>query len=111
MEIMDSSNRLVVSMAAFVRHCVENGLYDPYRDQHELLALIAPRPLCVGSAADDLWSDPKGERLSLEAAVPVYELYGKGCSERLGYHIREGRHEIKPEDWDQYLRHADKWLK
>lgn len=80
-------------------------------DQHELLALIAPRPLCVGSAADDLWSDPKGERLSLEAAVPVYELYGKGCSERLGYHIREGRHEIKPEDWDQYLRHADKWLK
>ena len=29
MEIMDSSNRLVVSMAAFVRHCVENGLYDP----------------------------------------------------------------------------------
>ena len=81
------------------------------KDQHELLALIAPRPLCVGSAADDLWSDPKGERLSLEAAVPVYELYGKGCSERLGYHIREGRHEIKPEDWDQYLRHADKWLK
>ena len=94
-------------------------------DQHELLALIAPRPLYVGSANEDLWSDPTGEYLGLCGAAPVYALYGyKGFTERempatedpktigvCGYHIRTGRHAINSYDWEQYLAFASKMLK
>ena len=93
-------------------------------DQHELLALIAPRPLYVESGSEDRWSDPRGEYLSLVAASPVYCLYGfdtftdtqmppvetplvKG---RTGYHIRAGKHEILLYDWLQYLAFADRFL-
>jgi hypothetical protein len=89
-------------------------------DMHELLALIAPRPLYVASAAEDLWSDPRGEFLSAVAAGPVYELLGKHGlgTERMpdvhqpimhdiGYHVRAGKHDVTAYDWDQYLEFAD----
>ena len=94
-------------------------------DQHELLALIAPRPLYVASGSEDLWSDPRGEFLGLAGASPVYALYGlEGFSDNefpkvespktkgvCGYHIRAGRHEIRPYDWEQYLSFAAQMLK
>ena len=90
-------------------------------DQHELLALIAPRPLYVESGSEDRWSDPHGEFLGLANAAPVYGLYGyegfvpeewPGVEQpvtkgRNGYHIRNGRHEILLYDWVQYLNFAD----
>ncbi|MBR5255270.1 MAG: family 43 glycosylhydrolase [Bacteroidales bacterium] len=93
-------------------------------DQHELLALIAPRPLYVESGSEDRWSDPRGEFLGLANATPVYNLYGfegfapadwPGVEQpvtkgRNGYHIRNGRHEILLYDWVQYLNFADRNL-
>ncbi|HKJ42492.1 MAG TPA: hypothetical protein VKA27_10390 [Sunxiuqinia sp.] len=94
-------------------------------DQHELLALIAPRPLYVASATEDLWSDPKGEFLSAVAASKVWELYGKKglpitempepdtpvMDGDVAYHIRTGKHNITNYDWTQYIKFADKELK
>ena len=89
-------------------------------DQHELLALIAPRPVYVASAEEDLWADPKGEFLSCIAASPVYEMLGlkrfpvvkmplinHPVMGSIGYHIRTGKHDITLYDWQRYLDFAD----
>lgn len=94
-------------------------------DQHMLLSLIAPRPLYVASAANDLWADPKGEYLSLYHAGEVYRLLGSESIDvgempeinhplvigSTGYHIRSGEHALTFYDWDQYLNFADNFLK
>lgn len=80
-------------------------------DQHELLALVAPRPLYVASAEGDRWADPKGEELSLQEARKVYALWGKKAVQKTAYHVRAGKHDITPEDWAHYLDFADKYLK
>jgi len=90
-------------------------------DQHMLLALIAPRPLYVASASDDLWADPKGEFLSISHASVVYNLYGiEGFTSSqmpginspvidvVSYHIRDGKHDITEFDWEQYIAFASK---
>ena len=77
-------------------------------DQHFVLALIAPRPLFVESGTEDRWSDPRGEELGLEAALPVYRLYD--AEDRAAYGIRPGKHEILAGDWEHYLDFADRFL-
>jgi len=91
----------------------------PY-DQHELLALIAPRHLYVASAEEDLWADPKGEYLSLYHAGAVFKLYGMSVLDTenmplvnqpvmkdVGYHIRTGVHDVTDYDWERFMDFAD----
>lgn len=93
-------------------------------DQHQLLALIAPRPLYVASAEEDQWADPRGEFLSTVNTNPVYQLYGldglptkempkvdEPVAATVGYHVRSGGHDVKPYDWEQYMDFADRHLR
>lgn len=89
-------------------------------DQHQLLAMIAPRNLYVVSATGDPNADPKGEFLAARAASKVWELFGKKgltrktmpkpdspTGKEVRYHIHTGRHEINQWDWQQYYDYAD----
>lgn len=106
-------------------------------DQHQLLGLIAPRPLHVSSADRDRHADPEGEYLATLHASSVYELFGRGGTlppvhprggfeltpaeavavpppepgRRLGgalsYHVREGGHGVTEFDWSMFLDFAD----
>ena len=92
-------------------------------DQHELMALIAPRPLAIATATEDLDADPKGEFLACKAASEVYALFGsKGLeieempapdvniSGDISFHYRTGKHNQTPQDWAHYLDLADRYL-
>ena len=91
-------------------------------DQHMLVALMAPRLVYVASATGDPWAGPAGEFQSCVLASPLWKLYGlkgveetvfpkpdspvhKGC---VGYHLRNGKHNLTEYDWKCYMDFADK---
>ena len=90
-------------------------------DQHELVALVAPRPVLFTNAVDDQWANPSGQFDVLKAASPVYKFLGlKGLqADRmpetgtllhgdLGYWIRPGKHSMTPDDWTVFLDFTDR---
>ncbi len=89
-------------------------------DGNLLLALIAPRPLYVASAHEDLFSDPRGEFLSASSVGAVYALLGRQglgtttmppidrpIQHGVAYHVRTGVHDVTAYDWQQYLNFLD----
>lgn len=89
-------------------------------DQHELIALVAPRRVVVAGATRDANADPEGEFLSYVSAEPVYALYGLGGTglpstawppkadrdfrgRAMSYHLRSGDHGLTAADWNLYL--------
>ncbi len=91
-------------------------------DQHEFIALIAPRLVCIASATEDMWAGQEGEYWSGALASPAWELYGlkglvsdgfppperplqDGC---ISYHLRVGKHNLTLYDWNRYMDFADR---
>ncbi len=91
-------------------------------DQHELLALCAPRPVLYSTAAEDRWANPPGQFEMMKAAGPVYRLLGASGLESekfpevnqpslggtLGFYFRDGKHATTADDWAVFLDFADK---
>ena len=91
-------------------------------DQHMLVALIAPRLVCIGSATEDAHAGPFGEYCTARYASPAWTLFGKkGFVSHsfpepdtpqqegdISYHVRTGQHDLTPYDWGVYMDFADK---
>jgi len=91
-------------------------------DQHGVIGLIAPRPVFLGNARRDVWSDPNGGFRSLQGASPVYKLYNKqgliqdnlksfNPNSDLSFYIRPGTHGVVKEDWPAFLDFMDAHFK
>lgn len=93
-------------------------------DSHEIIALIAPRPVLITSSTEHRWDDAKGEFEGGLYAEPVYKLFGKeglGTKKRpgsdkltgdnIGYFLRSGGHDVTRASWMAYLDFADRHLR
>lgn len=94
-------------------------------DMHMLLALTAPRALYVDCASEDLWGDPRGSYLALYHAAPVFTLLGTKSdipeampplnkqiiSGKVGFHVRDGVHNMLLKDWNWFMDFADVAMK
>lgn len=99
---------------------------DPERlpfDQNALVALCAPRPVLFSAAEEDQWANPAGQFEVLRAADPVYRFLGADgldaaqmpatgqlIDSRLGFFYRKGKHSLTTEDWQAFLRFADRYF-
>jgi hypothetical protein len=93
-------------------------------DSHELIALVAPRPVFLNGGTQDQWADPHGAFLAAVAAGPVYRLLGKkdlGATEmpspdtalvsgELAFRYHAGGH-TDAIDFPAFLQFAQRYLK
>jgi hypothetical protein len=93
-------------------------------DQDCLIAMCAPRPVLLGGATEDTWTNPSGAFDMLKKAGDAYRLMGaEGLAatnlppvnqlidSNLGYFLRPGKHSMTREDWKYFLDFADKHLR
>ncbi len=92
-------------------------------DQHQLIALSAPRPLLLGNGWNDVWSDPNGAFRAALEADKAWELLGyEGLAQKdmkdqdhsrgeLVFSMTSGTHGVRQDDWDAFLRFLDRFFK
>ncbi len=94
-------------------------------DAHQLITLIAPRPVFIGTGdKGDYWADPRGMFMAAVAAGPVYKLLGKndlGTTEfptvdigllqgNIAFRQHKGGHDMAP-NWIFFLDFASQFIK
>lgn len=78
-------------------------------DQHELLALIAPRHLLLLNSWGDAYSNAGAAQQTFLASREVFEFLG--AKNNIGLHFREGGHAFNADDWRVLLDFADRQLR
>ncbi len=87
-------------------------------DQHQLIALIAPRAVMLGNGRRDVWSDPNSSYRAAQGASVVWRLYGSPGLEQgemrdfragadLVFYMRAGGHGIVAADIAAFLEFLD----
>lgn len=87
-------------------------------EQHQLIALVAPRPVLLGNAKRDKWSDPPGAFRAAQGADAVFELLdAQGLDQtsmtqtnlnaRVSWFMRGGVHGVTSIDWSHFLTFLD----
>lgn len=87
-------------------------------DQHQLLALAAPKPVLLGAGDRDRWGDPSGSFRAMLGAWPVYRLHGvppltqtklaePDLTKPLAFFMRPGTHGVTTADWATFLTFLD----
>jgi hypothetical protein len=77
-------------------------------DQHEVMALVAPRAFLTTNALGDAWANPPGAQRTQAAAREVFDYLGAG--DKTGIHFRPGPHDQNREDWQALIDFADRVL-
>ncbi len=93
-------------------------------DQHELLALIAPRPVYITEGLTDPFSDAQGAFISASQASAVYALFGleglpattlpepgSPAVGSVGFSVHPGGHTVPPEQLEEALDFVDQHLR
>ncbi len=91
-------------------------------DAQHLLALIAPRPILLGNARRDVWSDPNGAFLAAQQVDTLWEMAGGTGLDQdrlkdfnpkadIAFWQRPGTHGVVKEDWPAFLEFLDFHLK
>lgn len=91
-------------------------------DAHSLLALLAPKPLMLGNARRDVWSDPEGAFYAAQAANSAWQASGsEGLTAKrldefnpeddIAFWMRPGTHGVVEEDWPAFLKFLDAHFK
>jgi hypothetical protein len=108
----------------FLRYAGSKTVDDLPVDAHMLIALVAPRPLFIGTGVreqGDGWVDPRGNYLAAVAATPAWQVFGKTgptdptqpavdvgvTNTTLSYRQHSGGHTNLP-NWEPFLDWADK---
>lgn len=87
-------------------------------DQHQLIALAAPRPILLTGARSDGWADPESAFRAARGATPAYQLMGSqglrqadmqtmDLNADLAFYIRNGNHGSTTRDWNIFLDWLD----
>jgi hypothetical protein len=88
-------------------------------DQQYLLALIAPRPLLLGGARLDRWSDPAGAFQTAQSASAAWRLLGGAglvqtsmqatdLDADVAYYFRSGGHGVRRSDYATAVAFLDR---
>lgn len=87
-------------------------------DAQHLLALIAPRPILLGNARRDVWSDPNGAFIAAQQVHPLWAQNGYtgldqtrlndfNANADIAFWQRPGTHGVVKEDWPAFLQFLD----